>query len=129
MSADELLTTCRQAGVILTVEGDSLSVDAPRGALTPALRAALVRCKSELLTRLLAPVTEFVSLRGGLTVPAPALRLAVDLEARGFRQSVDTEHQYQIEPSKALTDQDRTGIARWRLHLGAIVSYEAPTCA
>ena len=44
--------------------------------------------KADLLP-LLAPVTEFVTLKGGLTVPVPALTLVLDLEARGFRMSED----------------------------------------
>ena len=70
----------------------------------------------------LAPVTEFVSLKGGLVVPVPALRLALDLEARGFRMRVDEHQQFVIEPTSTLTEADLAAIGRWRLHLGAITA-------
>jgi hypothetical protein len=70
-------------------------------------------------------VTEFVYLRGGLTVPRPALELALDLEGRGFRMSLDAGQQFQIEPAAALTEADLAAIRRWRLHLGAIIGYDA----
>lgn len=127
MSLDEVLTAARQADIRLQVEGDRLVVDAPAGALTPELRDQLVRYKPALLARL-APVA-LISLRGGLVVPAPALLLALDLERRGFRLSLDAADQVVvIEPTEALTDLDRAGIARWRHHLGVIVAYEAPLC-
>jgi hypothetical protein len=45
----ELLTTLWAAGVKLTPQGTTLHVDAPTGALTPALRAALRTHKAALL--------------------------------------------------------------------------------
>jgi hypothetical protein len=65
-------------------------------------------------------------LKNGPTLPAPAVVLALDLEARGFRMSVDAAHQFQIEPAAGLTDGDRAAIARWRHYLGAIIEYRAP---
>ena len=87
--------------------------------------STLARHKAALLA-MLAPVTEFVYLKSGLTVPLPALRLALDLEQRGFRMSLDHARQLQIDPGAGLTDTDRATIARWRLHLGAIVGYVPP---
>ena len=124
MTAHELLLTCRQAGIVLAADGEYIDVDAPAGALTPQLRDELARCKADLLT-LLAPVTEFVSLKGGLVVPVLAFRLALDLERRGFRMSLDEGQQFQIEPAAALTETDLAAIRRWRLHLAAIVAYDA----
>ncbi len=49
MTADKLLTTCRQAGIILAAAGDNLDVDAPKGAITQEIRAALLAQKPELL--------------------------------------------------------------------------------
>lgn len=129
MNALDLLSIARSAGITLEARGDRLHVEAPRGTMTPELRDALVLHKLELLARL-APVPDFVHLRGGLTVPRPALELALDLEARGFRLSLDACQQFQIEPtgtSGALTLSDRMSITRWRLHLGAIVGYTAPS--
>jgi hypothetical protein len=45
----ELLTTVHQAGINLRADGDSLAYDAPAGALTPCLRAALIERKPDLL--------------------------------------------------------------------------------
>lgn len=50
MSAYNLLSDLRQAGVVVKASGsDRLVVDAPKGALTPDLRAALAEHKKELL--------------------------------------------------------------------------------
>ena len=49
-----LLTALRSLGVHLAVEGARLKVDAPRGVLTPELRAAISANKADLLRGLLA---------------------------------------------------------------------------
>jgi hypothetical protein len=77
------------------------------------LRDQIARHKSELLAAL-APVTEYVYLKGGLSVSLPALVLALDLETRGFRMSLDHDQQFQVEPPTRLTECDRAAIARWR---------------
>lgn len=125
MSPTDVLTAVRDAGIHLQVAGDKLQFDAPAGTMTPALRAALREHKPALLV-MLAPVTEFVSLKGGLVLPLPALLLALDLERRGFRLSLDADDHIVIDPTAALTEIDVIAIERWRLHLGAIISYECP---
>lgn len=47
-----LLEKCRQLGIITFAQSDSLKYDAPRGAMTPDLLAALGRHKAELLALL-----------------------------------------------------------------------------
>ena len=128
MTLDTVLARVRASDIRLEAAGDKLIVDAPVGRLTPELRDALVAHKAAILARL-APV-DLVSLNGGLVVPRPALELILDLESRGFRLSLDAGEQFQIEPTRTsgpLTTEDRTAIARWRLHLGALVGYTAPT--
>jgi hypothetical protein len=93
--------------------------------VTPELRDALALHKPALLA-LLAPASGLITLKNGPTLPAAAIVLAIDLESRGFRMSVDEAHQFNIEPAAGLTDIDRAGIARWHDHLGAIVDYRAP---
>lgn len=127
MTAHELLLKCRQVGIALAVDGNNIDVDAPKGVLTPELRSELARHKPALVA-LLAPVTEFVTLKGGLTLPLPALLLALDLERRGFKMALDEGQQFTIEATATLTDEDRAAIRRWRLHLGAIVGYDADLC-
>ena len=90
--------------------------------LTPDLVSEMTRHKAALLA-LLMPVTGFVTLKRGVSVPRPAFDLVHDLEARGFALSVDACHQVVIQPAENLTEADRAGIGRWRLHLGALVSY------
>src|SRR5438445_6785321 len=124
MTATELRTAVRQGGIVLEARGDRLHVEAPAGAVTPGLREELTRHKPALL-ELLVPVTEFVYLRGGLTVPRPALELALDLKNRGFKMALDKDQQFTIEATAELTDEDRASIRRWKLHLGAIVGYDA----
>jgi hypothetical protein len=124
MTPAELLTLVRAADIRLEARGDRLVFDAPHGALTPALRSALVQQKAALL-RLLAPV-EFVTLKGGVTIPVPALRLALDLEARGIPLATDADHRFVVPKDERLTADDLANMQRWRAHLGAIVDYRAP---
>ena len=114
----------RAADIRLEARGDRLVFDAPHGALTPELRAALVEQKPALLA-FLAPVA-FVTLKGGLTIPVPALRLALDLEARGIPLATDADHRFIVPHDERLTADDLVNIQRWRAHLGAIVDYRAP---
>lgn len=44
-----LLERLHKAGILLRIDGNDLAYRAPRGALTPELRAALVEWKSDLL--------------------------------------------------------------------------------
>jgi hypothetical protein len=124
MTLAELLTVVRAADIRLEARGDRLVFDAPRGALTPELRSALVQQKAALLMRL-APV-EFVTLKGGLTIPVPALRLALDLEARGIPLATDADHRFVVPKDERLTADDLVNMQRRRAHLGAIVDYRAP---
>src|SRR5439155_26190159 len=50
MTTIELLSHLRSIGVALWVEDDQLCFNAPKGALTPPLRAQLVEHKAEILT-------------------------------------------------------------------------------
>lgn len=70
--------------------------------------------------------SNFVMLRGGLTVPVVALQLALDLEAHGLHMDVDGDV-LTIGPRELLTDADRALIRRWKPHLLAIVAYDADT--
>jgi hypothetical protein len=72
--------------------------------------------------------SDFVTLRGGLVVPRPAIHLALDLEQRGCRLRVDPDEDVLVVgPRELLTDEDRAQIRKWRNHLKAIATYEAPT--
>lgn len=125
MSPTEILTLARTQDIALAVQGDRLIVDAPAGVLTPELRGELVRHKAALVV-LLTPVTEFVSLKGGLVLPLPAVLFALDLERRGFRLSLDADEHIIIDPMAALTEIDVIAIDRWHLHVAALLSYECP---
>jgi hypothetical protein len=80
------------------------------------------------------PVTAFVVLKGGLTLPVEALRLALALEDRGATFAVDGDDLVVDGPPGFLTDgppgflteDDRIAIRRWRVHLKAITTYQAP---
>ena len=124
MTLAELLTVVRAADIRLEARGDRLLFDAPHGALTPELRTALAEQKPALLAWL-APV-EFVTLKGGLTIPVPALRLALDLEARGIPLATDADLQFVVPKDERLTADDLVNMQRCRAHLGAIVEYRAP---
>jgi hypothetical protein len=70
--------------------------------------------------------TTFVVLKGGLTLPLEALRLAWALESRGVTFAVDGEDLIVEGPRGLLTDEDRAAIRRWRRDLKAIASYRVP---
>jgi|SRR4051812_28597776 hypothetical protein len=126
-SARARLRQLRDAGFEVEAAGGYLRIR-PADRVTPALRAELEQHKPALLV-LLEPVNNVVTLCGGLIVAAPALALAIDLEARGFKQSIDTGGNYCIEPHDRLTDVHRAAVTRWRRHLAAIVGYTPPVCA
>jgi hypothetical protein len=119
---NEILAIARGRGINLEAHGERLIVDAPAGAVTPALRAELLEHKIELL-QFLIPKREFITLKGGLTLPLEAMQLAWSLEDRGFQLATDVLHRLVITPAAALTEADHQRIRRWRDHLGAIAEY------
>ena len=52
MSVDDLLARLRNAGVVLKLDGDELTINAPKNALTPELRALLVENKTNIIASL-----------------------------------------------------------------------------
>ena len=64
-----------------------------------------------------------VILNGGVSVPADALRLAWDLEARDVRLLVDDNGALRAGPAERLTDADINDIRRNREELKRIVVY------
>jgi hypothetical protein len=68
MIAIDLLTELRLRGATVEAAGDRLVVEAPKGVLTPAIREALAKHKSELLS-LLEPVHFSLEKRPVLGVP------------------------------------------------------------
>ena len=58
MNATTLLTDLIDRGIRLSVSGERLNIDAPKGAVTPDLRAALVEHKTSLLRLLNAQDAE-----------------------------------------------------------------------
>ena len=120
MTAGEVLTVCREAGIRLEVAGDRLRFYAPAGALTPDLRDALAQHKQELLDAL---AMQFVTLRDGPTLPLPVLQLAWNLEDRGVTLSLTPGGILSLAPTSVLTDADRVAIHRWRQHLTALTDY------
>jgi hypothetical protein len=68
--------------------------------------------------------SDFVVLKGGLTVPAAVLQLAWALWDRGLHMSVDGD-MLTIGPREKVTDADRALIRRWKPHLLALISYDA----
>jgi tubulysin polyketide synthase-like protein len=86
MTADAVLRVAREGDIRVQVDGEVLAIDTPTGTLTDDLRAAFRTRKATLLD-VLAPVHQFIDLRDGPTVPAPALVLAISSEARRARLS------------------------------------------
>lgn len=73
----------------------------------------------------------YVSLRGGLVLPEEALRLALDLERRGWALTATDYGTIKLDPAdpeaQPLTDDDLDNLRRWKMHLLAIAVYEPPT--
>jgi hypothetical protein len=69
-----------------------------------------------------------VPLARGLVVPAEALALALDLEARGFQLQPDGSTLV-VTPPERLTPQDCQQIRRLKRHLIALIDYRPPEVA
>jgi hypothetical protein len=63
---------------------------------------------------------DFVQLRG-LTLPVAAVALALDLERRGIHLRSEDGHALLVGPPERMTDDDRVGVRRWKLHLLALL--------
>jgi hypothetical protein len=74
----------------------------------------------------LATPLKFVTVEGGLTLPLPAINLAVDLKVRGIVLAIDGEHELIVPNDPRLTAADRDAIHRWRRHLVAILLTPCP---
>ena len=72
------------------------------------------------------PETATVMLRGGVEVPLGAVRLALDLEARGIALRIDGDALI-VRPRSALSDDEVVLIRRHQAALKRIAMYEAPT--
>ena len=68
--------------------------------------------------------SDFVVLRGGLSLPLAPFLLALDLEQRGLHLTLEGDV-LKVGPCDLLTDADRALIRRWKAHLLAIVAYDA----
>ena len=68
---------------------------------------------------------ELVTLRGGLVVPATALRVMWDLEYRGFDVKLGDGRRYKVlvGPSDRLTAKDKASIHMHRDALSQLVRY------
>ena len=70
---------------------------------------------------------QFVTVTGGLTLPLPAITLAVDLEFRGIVLAVDEAHELVVPADDPrLSPADFAAIHRWRRHLVAILLTPCP---
>lgn len=69
-----------------------------------------------------------VSIAGGLTVPAEAYNLALDLERRGLTLRVEEDRLRVSGPDGKpdLSEAETTAIKRWKPHLIALTEYIAP---
>ncbi len=76
----------------------------------------------------IAPVSELVTLRGGLVVPVEALRVLWLLEERDFDVRLADDGALLVAPGSKLTTDDRAAIAQHRDALRELVAYcDGPT--
>jgi len=71
--------------------------------------------------------SDVVTLRGGLTVPIAALRLAWQLEERGFRLAIAGGDTLRVTPGSKLTAEDLAALRVHKAALLEIVAYVPPT--
>ena len=64
----------------------------------------------------------FVQLKGGLITPVAAIKLALNLEARGCQMEREGDDLI-VGPRTLITDDDRAAIRMWKTHLLAILAY------
>ena len=69
--------------------------------------------------------SDYVHLRGGLTVPVEPLLLVFRLQERGFSLAPDGEALV-VQPYERLTRTDCEQIRRWKRHVPALLTYQAP---
>lgn len=69
-----------------------------------------------------------VALAGGLTVPAEAYNLALDLDRRGMTFKVEEDRLRVSGPDGKpdLSEAETAAIRKWKHHLIALVEYRAP---
>ena len=72
---------------------------------------------------MIAPVSELVTLRGGLAVPVVALRVLWGLEERHFDVRLADDGALLVAPGSKLTAGDRAAIAEHRDALRDLVAY------
>ena len=65
---------------------------------------------------------KFVTLQGGMTVPAPAYVLLLELERRGFGVRRDHETLV-VQPASQLTADDCRRIRHWKHHLLMLLEF------
>jgi hypothetical protein len=65
---------------------------------------------------------ELVVLKGGLTVPLPALQILWNLEDRGLHFRLDGDDLI-VSPRELMTDEDRAHLRRWKAHVRTILDY------
>ena len=70
--------------------------------------------------------SNFVTLKNGPTLPLEPWLLALRLEAKGLRLSVEGD-ELVVQPGGHLSTEERPEIRRWKLHLMAIAAYETAT--
>jgi hypothetical protein len=100
VTAAALLADLRQLGVILTVKGDSLQVDAPRGALTDELRTEIRAHKAELIRQ--------------LQLEADGRDILAALADRGITVRLGADGRPVVRPAHLVDEADRALLAAHR---------------
>ena len=124
MTADETLGMARRVGIRLSPRGDRLHVDAPAGSITPELRDALARYKSDILARL-QPASALVTFRGGFVADSAIVQRLLDIEARGCSFRLEEGGRFRVVPADRLTPDDLAFLRERRDEARRVLEYEA----
>lgn len=69
--------------------------------------------------------SKLVVLRGGVSIPAPAYLLYLDLEVRGIDIRKADNNMLSVGPADRLTDADRIALRTYKPYLLTLVNYSA----
>ena len=70
--------------------------------------------------------SDFVTLKGGLTMPLAPVLLLTDLASREITVWAEGDD-ILVRPWPRVTDEERRALRRWKSHIMALLAYEPPT--
>lgn len=120
MTADQVITECRDLGITLEVSGNRLLFSDPEHAMTDPLRKALSETdvKEALRLRLDPGVVLLRGLNGrSVSMPVTVIRLLMELQAEGFELRRVTRDRVDVEPRDQMNPRQWALVGQWQPEL------------